>query len=71
MNAAIVLTVDDPLIPSGVGMLVLGALFPLYTTRLYRAQIRAKRSAAGRCPKCGYDLRATPECCPKCGTPRA
>jgi hypothetical protein len=28
------------------------------------AQSRARR---GRCPECGYDLRATPEKCPECG----
>lgn len=29
---------------------------------------RRSRSRAGRCPSCGYDLRATPGRCPECGT---
>ena len=35
---------------------------------LWRKRVR-KRD--GHCPRCGYDLRATPGRCPECGTPPA
>lgn len=40
--------------------------FPL-TRFLLTTRRRKKRLQKGLCPKCGYDLRATPTQCPECG----
>ena len=49
--------------------IVLSSLIPgLWTLLVIRGRLRAKR--AGCCSICGYDLRATPERCPECGTIR-
>ena len=36
---------------------------------LARWRARGVRRRRGQCPRCGYDLRATPGRCPECGTP--
>ena len=50
------------------GLFFLVSTFATATVLAARRDWRiAHRRAAGLCPACGYDLRATPQRCPECG----
>jgi hypothetical protein len=53
------------LLPMWFVVAALGVL-PVVSAR--RARRRMRRTDSGHCPACNYDLRATPDRCPECGT---
>lgn len=50
-------------------LIIIIALVPISSTVRRRKGRRQSRIDAGLCEHCGYDLRASTNCCPECGTP--
>jgi len=55
------------IIPAWAVALPLAVLPAVSIRRALRRRRTSHRITQGRCPRCGYDLRATPGCCPECG----
>jgi hypothetical protein len=62
------LTASFLAVPSLVAILI---CLPLATLDEWgrRREQRRKAAMIGKCPTCGYDLRASNDRCPECGTP--
>jgi hypothetical protein len=56
-------------LPGWAFVLGFAVLPTVVVTRRLAAARRRRRARLGCCPACGYDLRATPDRCPECGTP--
>ena len=53
------------MVPHGLAIVIFGVLPAIWCWRVGK---RWRRGRRGQCCVCGYDLRATPDRCPECGT---
>ena len=60
---------DALVLPYWLPVLIAGMPWLIVAWRRWASRA-ARRIAAGLCPACGYDLRASENCCPECGIAR-
>ena len=58
-------------VPCWLGAVAAGVMPALWLRQSWQRRRQRFRERHGLCLTCGYDLRATPERCPECGTPVA
>jgi len=56
-------------LPAWLVLAALAALPSVWVAFFRVSRLRRLRAESGLCIACGYDLRATPDRCPECGTP--